>query len=226
MRNNWRTITIGTAVSWLMRVFLFWLLLYKVYREDYLFAFGVYLGIAFSLIPGLTEKNFRIQLPFELDLLITLALFLHTFFGEWLRFYERVEGWDKFLHLYGTAVTALYAFIVVYSFHYTRKLRLTLPFIGLFTIVFAMALGAMWEIFEFAVDSLFAKSMQNGLSDTMWDMIYDFIGGAVVSVLGMLYVRYSTPPESRKRLSRPIGEVLKESRHLNDTSDATRPPRL
>ncbi len=197
----------STALSWLMKFLLVGLLPYEVYRGEYLFAFATLLAIALSFIPSIVERNYHITLPFELDLLITLALFLHTFLGEWLMFYERLWLWDKILHVYGSAVISMLAFMIVYTLHYTKKLRLTIPFVGFFTVIFAMAVGALWEIIEFTVDNLFDKTTQKGLDDTMWDLINDLIGGMVVAVLGMLYVRYSRP-ETRKRLARPIGEIF------------------
>ncbi len=194
-------------LSWIMKILLILLLPYLIYRADYLFAIATLVAIVLSFVPSIVERNHRIHLPFELDFLITLILFLHTFLGEWLMFYERVWMWDKFLHLLGSAIIALLAFVTVYSLHYTKKIRLSVPLIGFFTVIFAMAMGGIWEILEFSVDNLFDKQTQKGLADTMWDMIYDLVGGIIVAILGMLYVRYA-PPDTRRRLAQPIGEIF------------------
>ena len=53
-----------------------------------------------------------------------------------------------------------------------------------------MAIGAVWEIFEFAMDGLFGLNMQkSGLVDTMWDLIVNMAGALVVSTAGAFYVR-------------------------------------
>jgi hypothetical protein len=207
MGKGWRAITVSSALSWLMKFILMGLLPYEIYVGDYLFAMATLLAIVLSFVPSMVERNYQIHLPFELDFLITLALFLHTFLGEVLMFYERVWLWDKALHLYGTGVTSMLAFMIVYTLHYTGKLRLTIPFIGFFTVIFALAVGSLWEMAEFSVDYIFVKTTQKGLDDTMWDLIYDLIGGLMIAVLGMVYVRYSKP-ETRKRLTRPLGEVF------------------
>jgi len=214
MANGWRTIPVSTALSWLMKITLVGLLPYEIYKGDYLFVAATCLSITFSFIPAMADRNYRIHLPLELDFLVTSAIFLNTFMGEWLKFYEKIPIFDKVMHFYGTAVTALLAFMVVYSLHFARKLRLTLPFIGVFTVVFAMAMGVIWEIFEFWVDIIFAKQMQKGLDDTMWDMMYNLAGGAIVAFFGMLYVRYSHP-DARKRFERPIGEVLRKGKEVD-----------
>lgn len=69
-------------------------------------------------------------------------------------------------------------------------------FVALFAFVFAVALGALWEVFEFAMDSLFGMNMQkailgdpSGLTDTMWDLIVDAAGALVIAVLGRQWLR-------------------------------------
>ena len=60
----------------------------------------------------------------------------------------------------------------------------------------AVAVGALWEIFEFAVDRLFGTTMQkpmlgdaSGLTDTMWDLIVDTLGALVISVFGWWHMK-------------------------------------
>jgi uncharacterized membrane protein YjdF len=69
-------------------------------------------------------------------------------------------------------------------------------FVAFFAFLFAVAIGALWEIFEFAMDALFGMNMQkpmlgdpSGLTDTMWDLIVDTLGALVISILGYRYVR-------------------------------------
>ena len=60
-----------------------------------------------------------------------------------------------------------------------------------FSFCFAIALGALWEIFEFAMDSFFGFNMQKtGLRDTMWDMIVNTVGALIASISGYVYLRY------------------------------------
>lgn len=204
---NWRNISISTVLSWAMKLLMVGLVPFELYGGYYLFSLAILVAVGLSMVPSLVQRNYNITLPFELDLLVTLSIFLHTFFGESLDFYQKYWVWDKILHLYGGAVTALLAFVIVYTLHYTKKVDLSIPFIGFFTVIFAMAVGAFWEIGEFSVDVLFAKSTQKGLVDTMWDLINDLIGGVLAAGLGMLYVRYSNP-DRRKKLAKPLGQVF------------------
>ena len=52
-----------------------------------------------------------------------------------------------------------------------------------------MGIGAMWEIFEFAIDQSFGFHMQyNSLSDTMWDLVATLIGAIVLGLIGIKYL--------------------------------------
>ena len=62
--------------------------------------------------------------------------------------------------------------------------------------MFAVGIGALWEIFEFSMDSHFNLDMQkemlgdpSGLTDTMWDLIVDTLGALVIAILGYGYVK-------------------------------------
>lgn len=207
MLRNWRSLSVTAGLSWFMKLLMVLLLPVELYKGDYLFSILLVFSVALSLIPSLVERSYKVTLPFELDLLITLSIFLNTFMGEGLDFYQKVWLYDKALHIYGSAVVGLLAFVVVYTLNYTRKVRLSLPLIGFFTVTFAMAMGGIWEIMEFTVDNLFGKTTQNGLADTMWDLINDLIGGFITAAIGMLYVKYSNP-DVRKKLAMPMGEVM------------------
>ncbi len=214
MLRNWRTVSIATGLSWLMKLLMIGLIPYDLYAGQYLFTIATIAAVVLSLVPSIVQRNYSITLPFELDLLITLSLFLHIFMGEGLDFYQKIVIWDKILHVYGGSVVALLAFITVYTLHYSRKLRLSIPLVGLFTVIFALAVGGLWEIGEFTVDSLFQKHTQDSLNDTMWDMIDDLAGGVIVAILGMVYVK-ATRPETRKRLTKPLGEVFGIGRRID-----------
>jgi hypothetical protein len=197
-----------------MKLILAGLLFYSLFKGDYFLAAATLTAITLSLIPSILERNHNATLPWELDFLITLALFFHTFFGEWLRFYDNLWFFDKIMHLYGTSLIAILAFMIVYTLHATRKLRLTLPFMGLFTVTFSMAIGGLWEIGEFTFDKTFGKNTQYGLDNTMWDLVSNLMGGIFIAFLGMIYVKFSRP-EGRKRITMTVGEVfsIKKGRH-------------
>lgn len=196
-------------ISWLMKLSIGGVVIYSLFiRTNIPFALLATLALGISMTPNIIERNHKINLPLELDLLITFALYLHIVLGEWAHFYHTIKGYDLIVHYVGTAVVAILAFLLTYTLHYTGKLRLTLPFIGFFTVVFALAMGTIWEIAEFIVDK-FGYDAQKGLKNTMWDLIFDLIGGMTTAILGILYIKFLSGDE-RKKLVYPIRKILKD----------------
>jgi hypothetical protein len=75
-------------------------------------------------------------------------------------------------------------------------LAVVFVFVALFAFLFAVSVGALWEIFEFSMDRVFGTTMQkpmfqdpSGLTDTMWDLIVDTLGAFMISALGWWYMK-------------------------------------
>jgi hypothetical protein len=152
-----------------------------------------------TLVPYIVSKRMNINLPWFVFFLIALALWIHTagyIQGYYTIFYPY---YDKVAHLVSGTTVALLGFLGVIFLNKYWKMTLTTPFIIGFTIIFSVALGAFWEIYEFFIDSVFGGSlagpMQNGLNDTMWDMIFVLAGSIIVAILGSLYLRHHRKEE-------------------------------
>lgn len=204
---NNESLSLSASISWVMKFLLIGLFFYVIIKEDYLFAIVTFIAVCVSLTPSIAQRSYHVTLPFELDLLVTIAMFFHVFLGEGMFFYEKVHHWDKFLHFYGSSLVAVMAFVMVYTFHYIRMVRLNIYWIAFFTVVTALAVGALWEIIEFVIDEMLDRQMQNGNSDTMWDLIYDLAGGIIAALLGMIYITKSKP-EERRKLTAPLAQIF------------------
>ncbi|VUT23567.1 MAG: hypothetical protein MASP_00043 [Candidatus Methanolliviera sp. GoM_asphalt] len=148
-----------------------------------------------TLTPLILKRRFDITLPWELSLLIVLALYLHvggSIRGWYLLFYP---FYDKFAHLISSVLVAILGLIsAVIMDQYVESIKMNRYFVAFFVIIFTMAMGVTWEIGEFLSDQILLTQAQHGLNDTMLDLIFDLVGGVVVSILGMIYLKY-TPKE-------------------------------
>ena len=140
-------------------------------------------------MPIVLGARFQVKIPYET--LAVLFVYLSLFLGEVLDFYNRFWWWDVILHTTSAFLLGITGFLLVYVLNEDEKVNLDLSpfFIALFAFMFAMGFGAIWEIFEFAMDELFGLNMQkSGLQDTMWDLIVDAIGAISISILGYRYL--------------------------------------
>lgn len=195
------------VIAWILKLGLIAAIPYSLFVHDYLFIFGAISAVIVSLLPAYWSRRFQVLLPWGLDLFISLALFLHIILGEIFRFYDNHWYFDKIMHFYGTGLIALIAFLIVFTFHWSRKITLSLPLIAYFTVIFSVAVGAFWEMGEFAIDQIFHRNTQYSLENTMWDLIFNFVGGGVAALFGILYIKRKNRHEI-EGLVTPVKKIL------------------
>lgn len=177
-------------------------LAYAVFEQMWMTVFLVGTIILIILAPTVLGPRFRVQIPAEYQILTIVFIFAALFLGEIRRYYERIWWWDIALHTSSGFLLGILGFLLVYVLNESDRVELKLKplFLALFAFLFAVAIGTMWEIFEFAMDSLFGMQMQkpmlgdpSGLTDTMWDLIVDTLGAAAIALLGWWSLRRREP---------------------------------
>jgi hypothetical protein len=156
----------------------------------------VVLGIILlTLLPLATKRRFDVFIPPEFELVAVLFVFLTLFLGEVHGYYLRFPWWDKVLLTGSGVLLGILGFLLVYVLNEDEDVDLHLDprFVAVFALAFSVALGAVWEILEFSLDSMFGLNMQkSGLVDTMWDLIVDTIGALSISVFGYFFLKSET----------------------------------
>lgn len=143
-----------------------------------------------SLIPSALAARIDVRVPMPFLSFMVLFIFATLFLGEALGFYDRYWWWDIALH--GSSAIGFGILGFVFVFYLFEGDRFAAPPLALAFLSFclAVAIGALWEIFEFAMDQTFGMNMQkSGLVDTMTDLIVDVIGGIIGAVSGFAYLK-------------------------------------
>lgn len=168
-----------------------------VYEKLWLNVFVVLAVMAVTLSPAVIGRRLRVDIPAEFQVLVVLFTFSALFLGEVKRYYDVFWWWDIALHASAGLVLGIFGFLLVYVLNEDERVALHMRprFVALFAFLFAVAVGALWEIFEFTMDRLFGANMQkpmfgdpSGLTDTMWDLIVDALGALTISVFGWWYM--------------------------------------
>lgn len=149
---------------------------------------GLSAGVAFllTMAPSLMTRNLRLCLPWEVNLLVAVSFYLHVM-GHVGEYYVTLAPYyDKLTHLVSSVTVALIAFFLAVLAEHQGDLRLTRTAIIVFILVFTLAAGAVWEIYEFVADQVFGTNLQHGNIDTMSDLIVDLAGAVIVAVLAAI----------------------------------------
>ena len=182
---------IEIVLSFLFRLSMLVGLVATILRFQWPMVFVIFLGLLSTFLPSLLQKNFFRNLPSEFELLFTLFVYGSFYLGEHEGFYGKFWWWDKVLHSGSGIGLGLVGFLFLYSFYTKGTLQISPFLIALFSFTFALALGALWEIFEFSMDQIFSTNMQtSGIVDTMWDLIMDALGALSMSIIGYLHLQH------------------------------------
>ncbi|MGH1369223.1 MAG: hypothetical protein ACRBCL_11470 [Maritimibacter sp.] len=160
-----------------------------LWLRDWPHAFVGAVTLLATMVPALVAERYDIRMPVYFFAGIVLFIFGTLFLGEALDFYNRFWWWDIVLH--GSSALGFGLVGVTLALLLFEGDRYAAPPWALAAIAFtfALAIGALWEIFEFLMDSMFGFNMQkSGLVDTMSDLIVDTIGAFIGAMSGYLYL--------------------------------------
>lgn len=164
----------------------------SIYYADLLNILLCLMTMFLTFLPTLVERKWHVHYPTEFEFLIMAFIFMSIILGSVFSFYERYRLWDVFLHTISGVIIGLIGFSMVYILNRgsLTKVQLSPSFIALFSMSFAISIGAIWEIYEYFMDSTLGWNMQrSGLNDTMSDLIVDSIGAIAIALLGYLYLK-------------------------------------
>jgi hypothetical protein len=170
----------------------------SIYEQQWLNAVVITGILLLTLVPMLLGRGLDVYVPAEFELLTIAFIFAALFLGETRDYYARFWWWDIALHTTSGGLLGVLGVLLVYVLNQNARIDLHMQpgFVAFFAYCFAVAVGTLWEIFEFAMDQLFGMNMQkpmlgepSGLTDTMWDLIVNSLGALVVSVAGYIYMK-------------------------------------
>jgi len=158
--------------------------------------FTAFIGFFLTCIPYLVGRRIQVTLPWEVNFLIAFSVLLHVSGYSQHLYILLYPYYDKFAHFVSSITVAVLAFVSILLINHFSCTKLARWQIFFYIVIFTMAIGAFWEIYEYLLDtflgSYLTKSLQHGLDDTMIDLIIDLLGGIVVGLFGTFYIQKRT----------------------------------
>lgn len=182
---------IQLGISLFIRVSLLFAIIGAAINQKWTVAFISALTLFLTFLPAIIERNMKIYLPLEFEFVMTTFIYGGLYIGEFKNLYIKLWWYDIFLHWFSGVALGFIGFLILYVMYYEGKIKASPVTIAMFSFCFALALGAIWEIIEFTIDSHFGTNMQrSGLVDTMGDLIVDCIGALFTSIVGYSYIKW------------------------------------
>jgi hypothetical protein len=161
-----------------------------------IFAIGGDLGgVANLLVAGGALLVARaVNLPRLYDLGFTIAMIL-TGWGEALGLYDAWKPYDNVVHFVVPLLCSQVAYIALARIEVLPDMRERFTphrYAGIFAVTMALgvAIGGVWEIFEYSSDELFGSNLQLSNRDTVGDLISDTLGSAAGGLLLVAWTKF------------------------------------
>lgn len=195
-------------INWTIRIVILWALAWAIYLKEWLYALIAFVGFILMIIPVIFRRNYKIFIPIELEMIYLCFIFLSLILGEIGEYYTKIWWWDLMLHTFAGILMGLVGLVIVFMLTSNKKIKTATGILMFFVFCFALSFGALWEIFEFLMDTLFGFNMQkSGLMDTMSDLIIDALGGMISAVFGYIYFKF----KKHNKLSKLIQKIINKN---------------
>ena len=146
--------------------------------------------LALTFLPQRFARFFGIRLPRSVLTAIVLFIFATLFLGEVADFYVKFWWWDVALHFLSALSFAMLGFLFIFMLFEGDRYAAPPWALAMLAFCVSLSIGALWEVFEFAMDQFFGMNMQkSGLVDTMKDLIIDTSGATIGAISGFLYLK-------------------------------------
>ena len=146
------------------------------------------IGLFVTFIPFIFQKYFGINIPARFEIITLLFVYGILFVSEVRSFYN-VWWWDILLNFFASVALGFIGLSIVFVLYRTKRLNTTPEVIAILTFCLAFSVGALWEIFEYTLDTLFGSGLQQSLFDTMEDLMVNTVGVLFVSVFGYIFIK-------------------------------------
>ncbi|WP_406655981.1 hypothetical protein V7O62_09090 [Methanolobus sp. ZRKC2] len=169
------------------------LLIVGMLQRDIPTALNAITGLAITFIPYFITRKFDIPHYTGLTLWITLAIFLHSI-GTFA-FYESIARWDNITHVLSASIVATAGYTIIRAIDiYSNDIFIPPKVLFLFILLFVLATGVLWEIFEFLSGGISSELgyeavlAQHGINDTMVDLLFNLLGAILAAAWATVYL--------------------------------------
>ena len=146
----------------LLRFIVFLILIRNIFVGNYENVFVCILTLILFFIPTIIERQFKVEIPDELEMIILIFIFSAEILGELNSFYTRIPGWDTMLHTINGFIMGAIGLSLIDLLNKNKNINIKLSpiSVAIVSFCFLFLIGVLWEFFEFGMDMTFNTDMQ------------------------------------------------------------------
>jgi hypothetical protein len=182
----------------ILRIFIIILTIIKIVNSEFSDIGMLILTFILTFYNIILKKVLKINLNCYSRILLTLLIFLAQCLGTLLSFYNLYDNWDLIVHFISGIVMFSVGYDIIYSLGKNHKdIKLNKKFIIIFSVLFALSVGSVWEMYEYLVDGILNLDTQRtsnligrlAIEDTMTDLLASTLG-TLLSVITIKKNKY------------------------------------
>ena len=180
------------AVYWILRLIVIGVMVMTIIHKNYESTFVCVLVLILFMLPRFVERNFRIELPSTLEIIILVFIFAAEILGELKSYFITYPHWDSMLHTTTGFISAAFGFAMVdllNLFHMDMQKDMIIHSFA------SVTLDPTNNNIPILVDNITDVAVNGeslglggyldvGLYDTMQDLFVNFVGALTFSVIG------------------------------------------
>jgi hypothetical protein len=182
--------------SWTLRALLLALTLWQLVTGNRNSAVVAGMGLAVTMIPVLITRFSGWRVPRNLELTFVFGMFLQ-YTSESLKLFELLTYWDKIVHPAEIFLATGVATFLLLGYRESRQLDIPDGLAAFGAMLFGMALGASWELIEFALDWFGNANLQKSNADTLTDVLTNDAGAIFGALFAFWLWRHHTSKLAR-----------------------------
>lgn len=152
--------------------------LYSLHMDNVIFTLSTLGSLALLFLPYVFEYVLSCRISKDLKLAYWFLVIGGPVLGNVYKFYHYIRPWDKLLHMLSGFLVAAVGYALP---DFLLKEPPNKAFKCFFAITLSMAVGGIWEIYEYLLDVFFQMDMQN---DTVITNISSYMLGETQGAIG------------------------------------------
>ncbi len=152
--------------------------LYSVKLKNVIYALSALASLALIFLPYLFEYFLSCRISRDLKVVYWFLVIGGPVLGNVYKFYHYIRPWDKLLHMLSGFLVAALGYALP---DFLLKEPPAKAFKCIFAVSLSMAVGGIWEVYEYLLDVFFKMDMQN---DTVITEIASYMLGDTPGTIG------------------------------------------
>jgi hypothetical protein len=192
--------------SFILRAVMIISLILALWKKDYVWVFGTFIGIFISFLPTIFKQDIKITLPWIFDFFIALITVLHVG-GRLLDYYINIPGYILFTRFIISLFAAFISFTLIYILdEYWEGLKMNKYAMAFVAVIVTMSFGVIFEFVKWLniTGTYYVKTNYV----LMLNLTLDTMAGIIIAIIGVILIKKGEFDEMTEDFGRQINESV------------------